>query len=75
LEEGGHRSRDQQGIEGYVVSENRTFMKGDELAAFVEKVKRLKGDGMQTGDIARRLGVSRTTLNSRLRRYKESTRV
>ena len=41
-----------------------------ELAAFVEKVARLKAEGMTVTDIATRIGVHRNTVNERLRMFR-----
>lgn len=42
------------------------------LADFAQKVAKLKADGLRPFEVAQRLGIPRTTMNERLRRYRES---
>jgi DNA-binding NtrC family response regulator len=43
----------------------------EEFVAFVKKVQRLEAEGYRKFEIADLLGVPRTTLYARLRRYRE----
>lgn len=52
--------------------ELNSFLSGDELEQFVKKVEKLKAEGLPVYAIMARLGVPRTTLVSRLRRYREA---
>ena len=46
-------------------------MSQDELDAFCRKVAALKAEGLSCSVIAERLGVYRTTLYQRMRRYED----
>lgn len=48
------------------------FLSGEELEAFVKKVEKLKAEGLPTYAIMSRLGVPRSTLVTRLNRYREA---
>jgi hypothetical protein len=47
-------------------------MSGDELEKFVQKVEKLKAEGLPTYAIMERLGVPRSTLVLRLKRYRDT---
>lgn len=43
----------------------------EQLEAFGQKVEKLRADGMSYADIARRLGISTTTMESRIAAYRK----
>ena len=46
------------------------YMRLDDLEPFVRKVNALRLEGLSTRDIARRLGVSVSAMNERLRKHR-----
>jgi Trp operon repressor len=46
------------------------YIRKEDLGAFVERVERLRREGLSTRAVAQRLGVSVSTLNCRLRKYR-----
>lgn len=46
----------------------------DDLATFVAKVQRMRIDGLRDPDIARKLGVEKSTLDKRLKDFRRLER-
>lgn len=54
---------------------SRFTITDDEFVAFCEKVEKLRAEGLSDNTIAERVGVVRTTITQRMRRYREIKRV